>query len=745
MRVENERSINKRLMDTHISRVIVRWATSRSRWTHENNLVAAACVIFASTLIIEFAGINTGLLRPVITVPFLSLVPGYLALRILGIQPQDVTIEFLYALGMSICLLMVYGVIINTFLPRFGITDVFREHVLFVTFFAGVAGLFWVHRTRNDPRKVDIDAIADVVWQPWPLGLLSIPFVAILGARLVTRFGNTSLILAVLTVLGLITIAAYIGYLPKQYFPLAIWVIAVSLLLHNSVLTHVLAWDAPKELRLATIVLENGIWDASVGGKWMKNAMLRIVLLHPIYSIFADIDLLWEFKTVSPILFSFAPVALYKAYQAVVDRRDAFIAAVLPMSFFSFFTVLSWNSRTSGALLFLSLVGLTIVDRKITRTQRRALTWAFLFGLVVSHYGTAYIALASIGLVLLGNWVVFGFKQTNMRAHTSLTVVLLFGLMMFLWYVFVVYQAGAFSRVVSFSYDFFSSLFQDLYGQTSVVSAEDSTTTKYVTTQYTSNTISWLKTLNIALGGFAGLSIAVMGIDRLIKRIRTGVVNIAGNGSNAAVRSKIEYLLYATAFLGIFGATFVGVDKLNTARTLMPALFFFAPFVILTFRKGFTLLSQYVDSGDLRRTGKAVAVVFVLAYFVLNVGIYGSAANEYHPNILIDKGEVIDDGNLAQKKYFWSMYYDSIYDIQASEWLDSGGRDGEAYHRHRSRQVISGMYNCTDVSREPIVRQGSCDSGPVQPVDQMDKVYASAGSNIYYNRSAVSDSQPVIS
>ncbi|MFA1610801.1 hypothetical protein [Halobellus rubicundus] len=723
-------------MEPSISRSVVRWATARQRWTQETHLLGVAIALFGSIVFVDITVVDVGLLRPVIVVPVLSLVPGYLSLRLLQIDPRETTIAFLYSLGLSLCLLMGYGVVLNTFLPAVGIDPVFREGILLVMILAGLGVLLWAHTTRNDSRTVVLESIIEGVWHPWPLGLLCVPFAAILGARLVTRFGNNSLILIVLTGLGFIAIAAYLGYLPERFFPLAIWVIAVSLLLHNSVLTHVLAWDAPKELRLATLVVENGVWDASIGGKWMKNAMLRIVLLHPIYSVLADLSLLWEFKTVSPILFSFAPVAFYKSYQAVVDRRDAFIAALLPMSFFSFFTVLSWNSRTNGALLFLSLVAVTIVDRNLTRSKRRLLTFCFLGGLVVSHYGTAYIVLAAVGLVLVGNWILFGPTQTNRYAHTSTLVVLVFGLIVFLWYVFIVYRAGAFARVVSFSYGFFTDLWRDFYGQSAVVSAQDSTTTKYVVTQYTSDTIRWLKSLNIALGAFAGISIGALGLRRFVERLRRGVLAAADNGSGDQLRVRVEYLLYSAAFLGVFGGTFVGVDKLNTARTLMPALLFFAPFLVLTIRNGLTLVARYVDRDDIRRMGRIAALGFVLAYFVLNVGLYGSVTNEYHPNILIDKGEVIEDGNLAQKKYFWSMYYDTIYDIRASEFLDSGDRGGEAYHHYSSQQVISGMYNCTDISREPIVRQGSCDSRPARPVDQMNKIYASAGSDIYYNRSS---------
>jgi uncharacterized membrane protein len=74
-------------------------------------------VVFAATLLVGLAGLNTGLLRPVIVVPFLLLVPGYLILRISGVRPPDIMTELLYSLGLSLCALMTYGEVINTFSP----------------------------------------------------------------------------------------------------------------------------------------------------------------------------------------------------------------------------------------------------------------------------------------------------------------------------------------------------------------------------------------------------------------------------------------------------------------------------------------------------------------------------------------------------------------------------------------------------------------------------------------------------
>jgi uncharacterized membrane protein len=710
---------------------VVRRVVREPDWTRADNLLGVAIALFAGVVLVDMAGIELGLIRPVVVVPFLSLIPGYLLLGILRVEPRDATTGVLYSLGLSLCFLMGYGLVLNTALPELGIEAVFTESVLFVATLGGVGALLAVYSNRSDIPQVDTAGFVDVVWRPWPLALLCVPFLTILGARTVTRFGNNGPILAVLAGLGLLVAVAYLGGLPKRYFPLAVWVIAVSLLLHISVISHYVVWDVGKELRLATVVVDNGVWDASVGGRWMKNAMLRIVLLHPIYALLSDIDLLWEFKTVGPMLFAFAPVALYRSYRATVDRSDAFLSVLLPMSFFPFFTVLSLNSRTNGALLFLSLIAVVLTDRTIGNRKRHVLAVVFFSGLVVSHYATAYLVLIATGLVLAGNWVLFGPRRTTKRMLITPPVILLFGLITFLWYEFVVYQGAAFGRLVFEMFTFSSDLWGDLVGDQGVVSGEESTTANYASTTYTSDTIRWLRSLNFVLGGLAGLSVAALGLQRLWVRLREG-----GNwAESAAETARTEHLLYAAGFLGVFGATFLGIDKLNTGRTLMPALFLFAPFVVLSIRGAGNLLRKRFGVVAIKRVSVGLALGFVLVYFVLNVGLYGAVTEEYHPNVMIDKDRVMDGGSLAEKDYYYAMSLQTIYDRKSGEWLESGERDDSGYYRYGSRKVIGGMYNCTDIVRQPVVRQGSCDDGPSQEVESMDKVYASAGSHVFYNRS----------
>jgi uncharacterized membrane protein len=462
----------------------------------------------------------------------------------------------------------------------------------------------------------------------------------------------------------------------------------------------------------------------------MKNAMLRIVLLHPIYALLSDIPLTWEFKTVSPLLFAFAPVAAFKCYQAVVNRRLAFLSAFLPMSMFAFFTVLSVNSRTSGALLFLMLAGLTVTDSAIEYRNQRILLTLFLLGIIISHYGAAYIVLIAIGLIVLGNWVLFGLRSTTQTYVTAITATL-FGLLTLGWYIYIVHEGGAFSRLVDESYTLWTDVGSDLFGESSesVASGDDSKTTQYATREYTSITITLLQYSYLALGSLATISLNLIVLRWLTRRIKNGITTPLM--PEVLTRSKAEQVLFATALTGVFGITFVGVTQLNTARTLMPALFYFAPFVLIVPIWGARYLGERLDRSVLISAGKTAAVAFVILYFALNAGIVGSLNDEYHPNIMIDKGRVVDDGKLAEKDYFWAMHYDTIFDQRSGAWVGEHRSKSLEFRRLESRGYLSKLYQCQNLRRQPVVQQGSCADSPAMDVGSMNKVYATSGSVVY--------------
>jgi hypothetical protein len=345
-----------------------------------------------------------------------------------------------------------------------------------------------------------------------------------------------------------------------------------------------------------------------------------------------------------------------------------------------------------------------------------------------------YIALAAMLMMLVGHRVLLGPRNAENAARTRTTFVILIGLLTLAWYIFIIYQAGAFARLVSFSYGFFGDLLRDLLGQSQVVSGEESTTAQYVQRRYTSDTIRWLKRLYFVLGGAAALGTTVELLQRLWDRYVRGSFGMSSGDVDLA---QTEYLLYATAFLGVFGLTFIGVDKLSTARTLMPALLFFSPFVLLGPKQlGSRIMGLVdIDMAGLKWAAKGLLICFVLVFFVLNVGLYGSLANEYHPNIMIDKERVTESGTLPEKVYFWDMHSEMIYDRHTQSWMTRHDATEEGYHYLDSSRIISGMYNCTNVPRQPLSRQGSCDSGPAFDIEKSEGIYMTDGTAVFHDES----------
>jgi hypothetical protein len=167
----------------------------------------------------------------------------------------------------------------------------------------------------------------------------------------------------------------------------------------------------------------------------------------------------------------------------------------------------------------------------------------------------------------------------------------------------------------------------------------------------------------------------------------------------------------------------------------MPALFYFAPFVLIVPIWGARYLGERLDRSVLISTGKTAAVAFVILYFALNAGIVGSLNDEYHPNIMIDKGRVVDDGKLAEKDYFWAMHYDTIFDQRSGAWVGEHRSESLEFRRLESRGYLSKLYQCQNLRRQPVVRQGSCADSPAMDIGSMNKVYATGGSVVYARES----------
>jgi uncharacterized membrane protein len=225
----------------------------------------------------------------------------------------------------------------NTLYPFFGISGPISITPLIITISVVVLILCVLSYIRDkdfaDPSFIDTGEILS----PPALFLCLIPFLSILGTYLVNFHHSNIILMFLIVIIALIAVLiAFDKFIPKNLYPLAVFVIAISLLYHASLISmYIWGCDINYELYLTNLVKKNGIWNPTMSGGC--NAMLSLVMLAPIYSIITNMNITWVFKIIYPLLFSLVPLGLYHVYQKQTGDKIAFLSCFFFVSLFTFY------------------------------------------------------------------------------------------------------------------------------------------------------------------------------------------------------------------------------------------------------------------------------------------------------------------------------------------------------------------------------------------------------------------------
>lgn len=615
-------------------------------------------------------GIEPPLLRALLAFVLLTYVPGFLILRLLGVHTESWTDSLVYTVGVSLVSLIIFGTVVNFTLYAVGISNPLSEVPLVLALNTIILGLVSGYE-RRDARGLSFELDIREATSPLVLSLALLPFLGIYGALALTRFNSNVLLLILYGSIACLPVLVLRGTIPSRLYPVTILAISLSLLLQNALTGQYLAWgDQVKEAALVLRILQSAYWNP--GGTMAlanKYSMLRITVLHPVYVLFSDVEVVWLFKVMHPLIFSVTPLALYRAYQRYTDETVAFLSAVLFMSLFSFFIVLSRNTRTATALLFLSLLALVIADDHLRRNRAQILAILFSLSVIVSHYGVSYILMLAFGLALPLTKLVDYLFDRDSNMVTSGSFVTLYVTALLAWYIYASPGGSTFHLLLGFGDTFVETLRSQFFADPGTSSAS----VRILTESWQSSTLDALKYANVLVGAFIALGLLVT----LVRGIRSNEIETFGS----------EYFTYALIFLAIFGITFLPVERFNTARTYPTSLLFFAPFFVIGVRAVVIGVSMAVkrttpfgDGVAATSTIRAVATVFILGYFLLNVGfISATITHEYSTNVLIEKERVMDDGHPIEKEYFYKQY-PTVYGIESNAWLQANAEaEGTVY------------------------------------------------------------------
>ena len=609
----------------------------------------------------DYIGIEIPILREVFCFIYLAFIPGILILGILRLDRLNMIETVLYSLGLSCSFLMFVGLFMNEVYPVFGITKPLSTTSLITTLIALISALYLLCCIRNPgyiPSSI-VNLNTDLLFSPYTLSFLLIPFLAIFGSYSVCFYDNNILLLLLLLLIAVIPIFVAFDKIPSETYPLLGFVIAISLLCHNDFSSmYIQGSDLHLEYYFANLVKSNSYWNLSTPHTY--NTALSIVMLAPIFSDICGMSLTWVFKLIYPFIFSLVPLALYKVYKEQTNEKTAFLSCFFFMSIRVFYIgMLQWGKQMV-AIFFLSILILSMMDKQLNNTKRTMLSLIFAFSLIVSHYSTSYIFLFSLVfvylLILLGRKLN---KITDTSVVTSNFVVLLI-VSALVWYMYTA-RSSAFNSAVHIGTHVIGSIseiFSPIEG-----GAVFWLTRKLFPSEQVLRFLYFISVFLIIVG-FS---------DALYQNLKKRWKN----------NWRIEYLLFSTAFIGLLIISIIlpfiaARGSIGFDRVFFISSIFLAIFCIIggiKVEKSLTgvfyksIASNLLSSKSLT---KGISI-FLVAFFLLNCSFVSEIIQEItggdraiSPSI--SKPRIEKTGDINEKIAYYGFSYPT-QDVVSATWL----------------------------------------------------------------------------
>ena len=510
----------------------------------------------------DAAGYPIPFIAPLVGLIYLCFIPGAIVLRIFKLHRLGTVQVLLYSIGMSIAFLMFLGFFINLLYPYIGISRPISTLPLIITITLVLSILCFIAYIRDrrfsEPTRFNLSSLLS----PPALFLLLLPILAVLGAQLVNFYQSNLLLMILMVLLALVPLLlAFTRHLPERLYPLAIIMVALSLILHRSLISPYL-WGADiiSEYACFRTVVMNGFWTSSSPNLIPAyNATLSVTILPAILTSLLSIDGLWVFKLIFPLSLSLVPLAMYQMLREQFGKKTAFLSAFFLMSMYLFYTVFPGVDKQLIATLFLALFAMLMVDKSIGGGIKTALLSVFGIALIVSHYSTAFLLVIIVPAAL-----VFLYLLRRRSAVLTISLAAILITVTFTWY--LLQSDGAVVK------QFIGMGETAVTMETATPDAETITPTiesHRMIAQGSENLPDTLRHIYIFTQFL--LVVGIIGfIWRWLKRREKGISD--------------EYMAFALLFLGILGLELI-IPRFSLVisldRIYSVCLFFLAPFCIL--------------------------------------------------------------------------------------------------------------------------------------------------------------------
>jgi len=414
----------------------------RLKW-NETLAIMLLCQ-FAACLVIL---LDIPIAKQVIGFLYFGIVPGYVIVRLLKLEGIGKVETAIFSIGFSVAFLMLGGLLTNEICLWLGVSRPLSEGPLLLTLnslaLIGEILLYF----RSDDARFYIGKIRDLHPSTW--FVIVLPILSIAGAMCVYAFGSNLMLLTMIPAIALVLIVGVMSkQIPTKFYPLALLMITISLLFSSTLVSKNLinfGSDLSLEYSLCENTLNTASWSPiSSSGFGRFDPMLSITILPTVYSNLLNMDLNSIFKILFPMLFSFVPLGLYQLWRENLGSKNAFMAVFLVVASETFYSEMLGLGRQMIAELFLVLLLLVVLNTKIRQSKRMISYTILATGLVMSHY-----AIAVIFAFFITAAYIFLAVTRRSRRSISLSMVMIFMVIMFSWYIFISGSA-AFNNLLSY-------------------------------------------------------------------------------------------------------------------------------------------------------------------------------------------------------------------------------------------------------------------------------------------------------
>lgn len=398
-------------------------------------LTAALAVLFLNALVL----LEVPLLRQLAGLLLIAFLPGLLALEALRLDRLDRLERLLLSVGISLVTAMVLGVTLNGVLPMAGVPRPLSTLPVLAGYDILILGLaaavFKVgNRSLNLPQGFTLD-IPSLKYLIVPLLL---PVLSVAGATYMNGTGSNFLIIAYVFVLVAYLLALVLlrSRIPGRITPALVFLISLSLLLLMAFRSsYIIGIDVHDEYHLFEQTVTAGYFPQILGfSGYLIDSCLSVSILPTVFQAVLGIDTNLLFRTLYPLIFSLAPLAVYATARKYLADFHAFLATCFFMFQYNFIET-ELQPRTNTAVFFVALAVLVLVSGRLSDLQKKALLLVFIAAVVMSHYSSGYLFFFVLLLTFLGTRLLA--LRHKVDTALDLPVVIAFFAMLMLWYCYV--------------------------------------------------------------------------------------------------------------------------------------------------------------------------------------------------------------------------------------------------------------------------------------------------------------------